>query len=190
MRQLDKLPSTGVNRNKVVFERRSSAIYAWVVVICIILTCVYLCYLPVFIGTVAYSDDFDMFGLVGLGMVFVILALNVIFILKSIDICRFNKRYDLYIKDLKFKNIELLDDLAAYSKIETEKVVKDLNKAVKMKLIPQGHWGRDNIIFIITSINEVVKIHEQGAVQRVKAQEELVKIEEELKQTMLEAGKR
>ena len=43
---------------------------------------------------------------------------------------------------------------------------------------------------LITSINEVVKIHEQGAVQRVKAQEELVKIEEELKQTMLEAGKR
>ena len=42
---------------------------------------------------------------------------------------------------------------------------------------------------LITSINEVVKIHEQGAVQRVKAQEELVKIEEELKQTMLEAGK-
>lgn len=150
--QLDKLPSTGVNRNKVVFERRSSAIYAWVVVICIILTCVYLCYLPAFIGTVAYSDDFDMFGLVGLGMVFVILALNVIFILKSIDICRFNKRYDLYIKDLKFKNIELLDDLAAYSKIETEKVVKDLNKAVKMKLIPQGHWGRDNIIFITNNV--------------------------------------
>lgn len=43
---------------------------------------------------------------------------------------------------------------------------------------------------LITSINEVVKIHEQGEVQRAKAQEELKKIEEELKQTMLEAGKR
>ena len=41
---------------------------------------------------------------------------------------------------------------------------------------------------LITSINEVVKIHEQGAVQRAKAQEELVKIEEDLKQAMLEAG--
>ena len=28
-----------------------------------------------------------------------------------------------YIKDLRFKNIELIDDLAAYSKIETEKIV-------------------------------------------------------------------
>ena len=42
---------------------------------------------------------------------------------------------------------------------------------------------------LIASINDVVKIHEQGTVQRVKAQEELVKIEEELKQAMLEAGK-
>ena len=42
---------------------------------------------------------------------------------------------------------------------------------------------------LIVSINEVVKIHEQGTVQRAKTQEELVKIEEELKQAMLKAGK-
>lgn len=39
---------------------------------------------------------------------------------------------------------------------------------------------------LITSIKEVVKIHEQGAVQRAKAREELVKIEEELKDVMLD----
>lgn len=43
---------------------------------------------------------------------------------------------------------------------------------------------------LITSINEVVKIHEQGAKQRQQAQEELLKIEQELKQAMLEAGSR
>ena len=42
---------------------------------------------------------------------------------------------------------------------------------------------------LIASINEVIKIHEQGTIQRAKAQEELVKIEEDLKQAMLEAGK-
>ena len=42
---------------------------------------------------------------------------------------------------------------------------------------------------LITSINEVVKIHDQGAQQREKAQEELLKIEEELKQAMMENGK-
>lgn len=43
---------------------------------------------------------------------------------------------------------------------------------------------------IITSINEVVKIHEEGTRRRAEAQEELVKIEDELKQALLEAGSR
>ena len=42
---------------------------------------------------------------------------------------------------------------------------------------------------LITSINDVIKIHEQGAVQRAQAQEELVRIEAELKQAMLESIK-
>ena len=36
-------------------------------------------------------------------------------------------------------------------------------------------------------MNEVMKIHEAGSVQRVKAQEELIKIEEDLKKAMLES---
>ena len=41
---------------------------------------------------------------------------------------------------------------------------------------------------IITSINEVVKIHEEGSRRRAEAQEELAKIEDELKQALLDAG--
>ena len=43
---------------------------------------------------------------------------------------------------------------------------------------------------IITSINEVVKIHEEGSRKRTEAQEELAKIEDELKQALLEASRR
>jgi len=42
---------------------------------------------------------------------------------------------------------------------------------------------------LITSIKEVIKIHEQGAIKRVQAQEELVRIEAELKQAMLDTMK-
>ena len=49
------------------------------------------------------------------------------------------------------KNIEIIDDLAAYSNVNPSIVIKDLNKAVKMKLIPQGHFGRDNMIFIVSN---------------------------------------
>lgn len=43
---------------------------------------------------------------------------------------------------------------------------------------------------LITSINELVRIHEKGAEQRVQAHEELSKIESELKQALLEAATR
>ena len=43
---------------------------------------------------------------------------------------------------------------------------------------------------IITSINEVVKIHEEGSKHRAEAQAELAKIEDELKQALLAAGSR
>lgn len=41
---------------------------------------------------------------------------------------------------------------------------------------------------LIASIKEVIQIHEQGAIKRRQAQEELVRIETELKQAMLGAG--
>lgn len=43
---------------------------------------------------------------------------------------------------------------------------------------------------IIASINEVVKIHEEGSKKRTEASEELAKIEGEFKQALLEAGGR
>lgn len=43
---------------------------------------------------------------------------------------------------------------------------------------------------IISSINEVVRIHEEGTKRRTEAQNELAKIEDELKVALLEAGSR
>ena len=43
---------------------------------------------------------------------------------------------------------------------------------------------------IIKSINEVVRIHEEGTKRRMDAQNELAKIEDELKAALLEAGSR
>ena len=39
-------------------------------------------------------------------------------------------------------------------------------------------------------INEVVKIHEEGSKKCIEAQEELARIENELKQALLEAGEK
>lgn len=102
------------------------------------------------LGTVVYSDTFGMSALMGILVLVVVIAINSIVIAKRICEMHFNKRYNTYVKDLRFKNIELIDDLAVYSKVEPEKVIKDLKKAVKMKLIPQGHFGKDDLIFIVS----------------------------------------
>lgn len=82
---------------------------------------------------------------------------------------------------------------------KTNELLKRNSETLKMATVETAKQSERPIVDISTlkqcnrdlieSINDVVKIHEQGTVQRVKAQEELVKIEEELKQTMLEAGK-
>ena len=65
----------------------------------------------------------------------------------------FLKRYRKYYQMLRFRRIVITDDLINYSKEIKQKVIDDLNKAVNQKLIPEGHFGKDNSIFIVS--NEV-----------------------------------
>ena len=83
---------------------------------------------------------------------------------------------------------------------KTNELLKKNSETLKMATVETAKQSERSIVDIdtlrqcnrdlISSINEVVKIHEQGTVQRTKAQEELVKIEQELKQAMLESGRR
>ena len=74
------------------------------------------------------------------------------------------------------KNAETLKQGAIDAAIASEKALVDIETLKKVN---------EDIIF---SINEVVKIHEEGTKKRVEAQAELAKIEEELKQALLQAG--
>jgi uncharacterized protein YaaN involved in tellurite resistance len=75
---------------------------------------------------------------------------------------------------LLLKNSEMLKMATVETAKATERPIVDVETL--------RQCNRD----LIESINEVVKIHEQGAIKREKAQEELIRIEAELKQTMLE----
>lgn len=148
--KLDKLPSVNSSRDKYVFENNRSVVHFWIIIVCAVFAACYLCYMPIYIGTMAYSDTFRMVALIGVVISAIVFVINILIMVKEFCQIRFSKRYNTYVKDLRFKNIELIDDLAVYSKAEPEKVIKDLNKAVRMKLIPQGHFGRDNLIFIVS----------------------------------------
>jgi uncharacterized protein YaaN involved in tellurite resistance len=78
--------------------------------------------------------------------------------------------------EMLLRNAETLKQGAIDAAIASEKEIVDIETLRKVNAD------------IIMSINEVVKIHEEGSKKRVQAQEELVKIEDELKQALLEAG--
>ena len=76
------------------------------------------------------------------------------------------------------KNAETLKQGAIDAALASERSIVDVETLKKINAD------------IITSINEVVKIHEEGSQKRAEAQEELVKIETELKDALLIAGSR
>lgn len=87
--------------------------------------------------------------------------------------------------ELADKTNELLKKNSETLKMATVETAKQSERAI-VDIDTLRQCNKD----LISSINEVVKIHEQGTAQRAKVQEELVKIEEELKQAMLENGRK
>ncbi|MDO5157249.1 MAG: toxic anion resistance protein [Eubacteriales bacterium] len=76
--------------------------------------------------------------------------------------------------DLLRRNSEMLKMATVETAKEVERPIVDIET---LRLCSKN---------LVASVNEIVKIHEQGVARRVKAQEELIKIEEDLKQAMLE----
>ena len=81
------------------------------------------------------------------------------------------------------KTNELLTRNAETLKMATVETAKEAERSV----VDIATLKRCNQL-LISSISEVVKIHEQGAKRRQDAETELVKVEQELKQALLEAG--
>lgn len=79
---------------------------------------------------------------------------------------------------------------------KTNELMKMNSESLKMATIETAKAAERPIVDIetlnqcntdlITSINEVIKVHEQGEIKRAQAQEELLRIEAELKQAMLD----
>ena len=149
--KLDKLPTSGISRDKYVFDYTVPTVSCVSSVVAMIFLVGFLYFIPISFGTLLYSDTYDSYALIGIAGTIAVLVINIVCITRTISAVKFSRRYDSYLNVLRFKNIEIIDDLSAYSNLCNEKVVKDLEKAIKMKLIPQGHFGRDNLIFIVSN---------------------------------------
>ena len=110
----------------------------------------YLCLLPIGTGIVVYSSEYRRLGIWILSMSGMILVLNILLITYVISIRNFRKRYQRYYNVLRFRRIQLMDDLSAYVGVNEKKVIRDLEYAIRKKLIPQGHFGTDHIFLLVS----------------------------------------
>ena len=158
-RKLDELSDLKKGKEEYVFEGYGKGSCILPLIICIILTVGYLYYAVIAIGILIYSKEHSLYGVFGVVLVAVIMLTNVFCVIRSINELRFLNRYSLYQEVLKHKSIEVIVDLAEYTKIPENRVIIDLNKAIKKKLIPQGHFGKDNMFFIVS--DEIYRMYMQ-----------------------------
>jgi hypothetical protein len=112
-------------------------------------------YLFIGAGTVYLSSTAEL-GTIGMFFIVVssvILLVNIVLVPKIVSAIRFKSRFDIYEELLGYKSWEFIDDIAICAKQPEALVIKDLERAIKCKLIPQGHLSKENKVFMVS--NEV-----------------------------------
>lgn len=146
--ELEELPSTGFKRTQYVFASPKITVFGWIVAICLCFIIGYLYFGVIGVGMHMYSNDYDLYSKMFIGSSVVVIIVNSFFIAQSIRSIKFIKRYEQYLELFKYKNLEIIDDISNYTKIDCSQIVKDLLIAVKQKLIPEGHFTSENLVFI------------------------------------------
>lgn len=148
--ELDDATNNGISREQYVFERPEIKPIIIRAIVCFVLILVFIPYLKTGIKILSLSEEFSNAGRSYIEGVLGVILVNGFVVYKSIVDVLFLLRYDKYQKNLRFHDIEMIDDLDNYVSENEALVVKDLNKAIKWKLIPQGHFGTDNIVFMVS----------------------------------------
>lgn len=148
IQQLERLPSHQTNRTQYVFEPTKTTSYRWIIVISIVIMAAYIC-LGVFGFTIVhYSEEFKNYGLMYVGTAAAVIVVNGLLFRYALKNIHYVDRYKKYAEVLRLRSIELIEDLAVYSGYSASQIITDLQTATKQKLIPEGHFGSDNIVFM------------------------------------------
>lgn len=161
--QLTTMASLDQKRGKYVFDHPGAVDTFLAMALCVIATMAFFYFLFIGAGTMLFSTEFFSIGAIIAGISLVILFVNSCLILKFVSSIKQRARYDFYMEILGFKSLEYIEDIACCSKQKEITVIKDLNQAVKQKLIPQGHFSRDNLVFMVSD-NVYDKYMEKPAV--------------------------
>lgn len=135
---------------KYVFEypRGVSRIYA--VVGCVLTSIAFMSFLVIGGFVAYYSFELYEIGVVLLGISGIALIVNLILIFRFVSNIRFKSRYDVYKKMIGNEQTIFIDVIAIRTKKRKSCVIRDLRRATKLKLVPQGHFSRGNRVFMIS----------------------------------------
>lgn len=139
--------STMPEKQKIIFASPSDTPWVAAIAVCILLSVGFLMFFPIALGVLRYSDTYRQSGIV---LILLIVGVNAYICRKAILEIRFSKRYKMYENVLRYKNFEIVDDLAEMVGVSKDITIKDLKKAVHLKLIPQGRFGNDQLFFMVT----------------------------------------
>lgn len=153
--QLIEIVQKDEERQRYVFEHPGVVSRYLAIVFIGTMTISFTYYLFIGIATSCLASDSELYSI---GIFFavisgVFLLCNIIVILKLISAIRFKTRYDSYEEFLGYKSLEYVEDIAICLKQKEEVVVKDLQRAIKRRLIPHGHFSNENRVFMVS--NEV-----------------------------------
>ena len=151
--ELESLSPKKGEREQYVFSCPKNTGNIVFIVIASFLMLVFVYFGLISTATMMYSNVYRLYGLIGLLGSVAIELINICIIINNAMNIKFLGRYEKYSNLLKYRSIEIIEDIAVFTKVSVNVVISDLQKAVKRKYIPEGHFGTDNNIFI--SSNEI-----------------------------------
>ena len=110
----------------------------------------FLYLLVVSAGTIALSSQYRILGGIGIVVALGALIINVRAVKRCLQDTKLYERYEKYRSIMRYKTIEVVEDIADYVKIPINTVCQDLQTAIDRKWIPQGHFGTGQRILILS----------------------------------------
>ncbi len=149
--QLSSFVSNDTEKEQYIFDHPKIERNVIAIIICTAFSLLYLYFILIGLGTVLLSPKHLVFGLIGIVFSVGLLGVNIVLISKLVSAIKYKHRYEKYISILRFRSFEIINDLAILTSINEVTIIKDLNKSISNKLIPQGHFTKENLVFMISN---------------------------------------
>lgn len=192
--QLSMLSQKNEGKHTFVFEHPNIISRFYAIEICMLISIIFVYFLFIGIATSLLSLEYPSLGLLIAVISAVVFVVNIAFVLKLISTIKFKSRYDVYEELLGYRSFEFIEDIAICSNQNEDVVIKDLQQASKQKLIPQGHFSNENIVFMVS--NDVYNRYmEKPAVydryfRKIIKERKRIKSRDEKISQLVEAGER